>query len=255
MKKLPLLLTAAILLLGVQPASAIFISDTFGDLYDLDVSTNTSTLIGNNGLGVDFIDIALDPISGILYGTTSGALLASIDTTTGVGTVIGSTLFGMTGLTFDSSGTLFGSGATSLYTVNTTTGAGTVVGDTGYLSSGDLAFDSSGNLFMSAKGLGDQLISLNSTTGAGTLIGPIGWSGVFGLNFADSTLYGFAGGGWTLTIDTSTGAYTSFVSNGIFSTGAEGSVGGVESVPDTGTTLALLGLALAGLVALRRRFG
>ncbi|MDX2463530.1 MAG: PEP-CTERM sorting domain-containing protein [Porticoccus sp.] len=232
-----------------SPAHAVFIGDGSGNLYDLDVSTNTSTLIGNSG--VTMFDIALDPISGTLYGVTGGGSLMSIDTTNASTTLIGSTA-SVNGLTFDSSGVLYGTGGSSLVSIDTSTGAFSLLGNTGYTSSGDIAFDSSGNLFLSATG-GDQLIDITSTLlgGSGSLIGNIGFSGVYGLNFDSfDTLYGFTSAGSTLTIDTTTGAGTAIAMNGIATYGADG-VGGV-SVPEP-SILALLSIGLVGLGFARKK--
>ena len=233
------------LLMTLNPARAVFIGDGSGNLWSLDVSTNISTNLGNSGVGT-FVDIAQDPTSGNLYGITGGSLF-SINSANGAGTLIGLTGAGANGLTFDSAGTLYASGS-SLYTINLGTGAGTVIGGIGFSSSGDIAFDSSGNLYMSATG-GDRLVSLNTTTGAGTLIGNIGFGGVYGLNYTNSTLYGFTSGGTTIGINTTTGLGTFLANNGINTFGADGA-GGV-TVPEP-SIIALFGLGLLGLGFARR---
>lgn len=232
-------------------AHAVLIGDNAGNLIDLDVTTNTSTLIGNGG--VVMFDIAMDPLSGNLYGVSGSGYLYNINYTNGAVTAIGYT-GGVNGLTFNNSGTLFGTGGSRLYTINTTTGSSSLVGNTGYSSSGDIAFDNSGTLFMSATGSGgDLLVTLDPNTGAGTLLGNTGYAGVYGLNYSNSTLYGFTLGGATLALDRLTGAGTFISFNGIHTNGADG-VGGVTTtgVPESSSVILML-LGLAGLTLTRRK--
>ncbi|MDJ0807991.1 MAG: PEP-CTERM sorting domain-containing protein [Gammaproteobacteria bacterium] len=251
-KRFLAVLAVPVFFMMVNPAQAVFIGAGNGNLYQLDVTTNTSTLLGNSGSAM--FDIALDPITDVLYGVSGGGTLVSIDKTNASSTAIGGTGSFINGLTFDSSGILYGSGGSGLYTIDLVNGAASFVGSTGFTSSGDLAFDTNGNLFMSATGGtgGDRLISVNSASGTGSLIGDIGFSGVYGLNFAGATLNGFTSSGLSLVIDTLTGVGTQIAVNSINTFGADG-VGGV-SVPEPATLLIMAtGLAGIGFAGRKKR--
>jgi hypothetical protein len=69
-----------------------------------------------------------------------GGALYSVSTNNATAALIGNTGAFINGLTFNSSGTLLGSGGTRLFSVNLVTGAAATVGSTGFNSSGNLAF-------------------------------------------------------------------------------------------------------------------
>ncbi len=235
---------------GVTSAHATLIGDSTGDLWDYDVSTDSATLIGNSGV---MFDIALDPISDILYGVTGGSRLYFIDQSTASTSLIGNTAAFINGLTFSKDGTLYGTGSNRLYTIDLATGSANLIGAGSYSSSGDIAFDDSGNLYLSSTtGAGDSLWSLDTSTGIGSLLGPTGFNNVYGLNYANSTLYGFTSSGFTIALDTLTGVGTSVSTNGIQAFGADGA-GGVTNVSES-SSIALFALGLIGLGLLRKKY-
>lgn len=118
-------------------------------------------------------------------------------------------------LAFSSEGVLYtGVDGNKLATVDTTTGKASIIGSlgAGYSFSGDLAFAPDGRLFASVSGqdIHDELLLVNPQTGAGTPVGNIGFRKVFGLQFVGGTLYGVSEGSPSslIAIDTATGRGT-----------------------------------------------
>ena len=112
---------------------------------------------------VSLSDLAVSA-SGTLYGIDFGSDLYRIDPATGDATDIGPTGYAVNGLVVSPTGTIYASGNDCLITIDPTTGAGTLVGSPQYTSSGDLAFDASGDLYMTAIGTssGDQLVQFET---------------------------------------------------------------------------------------------
>ena len=171
------------------------------------------------------------PGTGTLYGTSaSGGNLISINTQTGVGTIIGPigafvvpalAVHPLTGVLYAGQG----AGNANIYTVNPATGVGTLLGPTGlaFAAVGDLAFSPSGVLYASVNIVGDggsgsdNLATINLSTGAATVIGPYGGAldGMEAISFdSGGQLWGardgHAGTGTPglYTINTTTGAAT-----------------------------------------------
>ena len=256
MKPFRTLASAAAALLvaaGAQAAPIGFATDVRFDLYRVDFGTATAALIGNTG--AFFEGIALGP-NGTLYGTTSGGVLYSINSTTGAATSIGNTGLGnIEGLDFNGN-TLLGvnfSSMPSVYSINLTTGAATLVANadtnTGLVRS--MAVLDANTILIRGDANTNTLFSMDLTSGAVTAIGTQA-NRIYGMDFlSNGGLYGLSENGLVFSISAGTGALTQIGDTGdqfwLSLTNAS-----AESVPEPGT-LALLGLGLAGLAATRRR--
>lgn len=236
----------------VTSANATLIGTSSGELWDHDVSSNTPNFIGFTGV---MFDIALDPVTNFLYGIKGNGYLYLIDQTNGNTTQIGDTDKFINGLTFDQNGVLFASGDNNLYTINVSSAVATLMGSDGYQSSGDIAFDDSGSLYLSSMGTSsDSLWLLDPNTGLGTLLGSTGYNNVYGLNYANNILYGFTESGYTISLSTVDGSGTFLNNNDLFTYGADG-VGGVINVNEpTGIILlAILILSLGCFIRLKQK--
>jgi len=198
---------------GTTTFSTVLGAGRDGNLYGVVPDSGATVFIGR--LPAVMSDVA--SFNGLLYGisapTTFGSsVLYSINPNTGGGTVIGDTGVALNALVFGADGTLYGAGSDSLYAISPSTGSSTLLGSgTGpgtYNSSGDLAFDGAGKLYLTSSGSssGDKLLSLDPSTGQGVAIGNTGFTNVYGLVYLNGTMYGFSIGGQVVTINLSTGA-------------------------------------------------
>lgn len=185
--------------------STLFASDANGNLGTIDTNQSpldaTAHVIGN--MGVVMADIAFSP-QGALYGVDNTSNLYRINPSTAQVTYIGPLGIFVNSLAFSASGTLYAA-SDSLWTVNTSTGSVTLIGGLGgFQSAGDLVFDDTGSLFMTATS-GD-LVQVDPTAASFRDIGPIGDTEVWGLAYGDHTLYGLtADSNSVITIDPITG--------------------------------------------------
>ena len=215
-------LAAAVLVGGVGTAQAdIFIDDSTGAIYDVDVGTRAATLFATPD--VTMRDIAF--VGNVLYGIDESKLYTidptdpSNSTTTPVGDLASSgDNTGMNALFYDGA-TLFGMSFTQsdLFTI-ATSGTGplaTAVGfDWDFTSEGDIEQSTtSGNLYVTTTTDGSATSSdFNEITKIGTTpVGGVsfdtGVNDVWGLAYFGSTLYGAAGSN-LYTIDPNTTTVT-----------------------------------------------
>lgn len=195
----------------VVSSTALYLSDFS--------ATGSDSLVGTiraaNGVPVDVTDIAVAP-NGAAF-VISFDRLFSIHLGSGIVTPISlSTLSGVNALTTDASGNLWAAAAGdgALYRVSSFSGAATLIGrfGSGWVSSGDLAFDSSGALWATARRPGDAfdtLVTVNTSTGVAASRGAFLPSGIYGLIFANGTLYGLSSSTSSLyTVNPTTGVAT-----------------------------------------------
>ena len=183
--------------------------DATGTLFTLNVGSGQTHTIGRTG--VTLYDIAADR-RGNVFGVDSRSSLYKINKTTAKATRVGSVGTFVNALTFAPNGDLLAAGRNQLVKINTGTGRGTVLGNLGgNTSSGDLAFDSSGRLFLSTTR--NELVRVNSARGGATRVGAIGFRDVYGLVFAGGKLYGMSNSSeraFTISTSTGRGTQTSF---------------------------------------------
>jgi hypothetical protein len=164
------------------------------DIYKIDAETGYAVAVTHTDIE-GLIAIEFDT-SDVLYGYSSdNSGLYTIDLNTGHSTLIGNSMYGLRGLSFNPiDNSLWGSYFNELYSIDANDGSYTYVGPANLnYPLTDIAFDIAGNLFGTSGGNmeeDNQFVSLNTETGQGTIIGEIGYRSVSGLDFYTAPLEG-----------------------------------------------------------------
>jgi hypothetical protein len=185
------------------------------NLYCIELSSATPTLIGNTGVFLEAI--ALTPDGTALFGTSAGGLLYHIDPATAIATLVGNTHIGdIEGLHFLND-TLLGvrlRTRPTIYSIDPATAVATAVVTLDEATGAARAMtvlDANTLLLVTDNPNGNALRTADLTTGATTFIGNITTNATFvpGLDFGiDGNLYALDSSGNVLLVDPATAAAT-----------------------------------------------
>jgi hypothetical protein len=194
----------------MSSAPTIYAASQTGELFTLNLGTGHTHNIGD--MHVTMFDIAINKKNGQMYGVDSTSNLYKIDKSNAHVTRVGPVGHFVNALTFSATGSLFGAGYNDLYRISTSSGHGTTVGSMGSnQSAGDLAFDSTGNLYLTTTA--NKLIKVNPSNAHTTTIGSIGYNEVFGLGFDNGVMYGLSDAtdqAFKISLSTGRGSYLSY---------------------------------------------
>jgi hypothetical protein len=122
-------MVVVLLATGISRADLVGYVATWSEVYLTDFS-GTNTSLGQSGI-VDIRAIDISPIDGILYAADDSGQLWTVDTATGVGSLIGNMGRRIDSMSFAPDGTLYAiHNGTSLRSINTSTAVATAVGST-----------------------------------------------------------------------------------------------------------------------------
>jgi sugar lactone lactonase YvrE len=200
---------------GTCPAAtgSIYLN-TSSDLYRFDPTSHQASRVGafNGPDGIfNMYDIAIDT-RGQLLGVSSGTLYV-IDPLTALCTSVGTLDNSANGLTFLPDGRLVAAGS-NVEILDASTYAVQRTFTSSYTSSGDIIALPDGQLYWTVQGgNGDSLVRINPANGAMTNLGSTGYSAIYGLGYANSTLFGFNSGHY-LIINQTNGSATAGAASG-----------------------------------------
>lgn len=239
------------------------IRETDNTLISIDTISLAYTVIGPTGVSGNFAGLAYDVLSDTLYYVPGrgNENLYTVNRSTGAATLVGSHgIPDLFGLEFDaSSGTLYGSqlaGGSGLYSLDTATGAATVINAAMANPIGALALDTSRDQLLGMRDGAGVLWQIDRASGAQTLVATPGNQNNSGLAYDHDAdlLWNIDFIGFLFKIDPNAGYARTEVMLGL---GSHDGLAYVSSqaqqpVPEP-STLALLGLSLAGMIAARSR--
>lgn len=217
-----MLLSSFCVFIGTASASTLYLNTPSGILFSFDTETGKREEVSSSKRTMS--DSAY--LNGNLYGADYRSIYSVAED--GSSSVISSGFDdGISSLTAYR-GSLYAASQTTrnIYSIDPETGLVSTVGSSEWGIHGDLAFDSSGNLYGTVSKAGENnsyLARYDLATGASSLLGDIGFRKVDGLTFVDGKLVGVTENGYVLDINTASGAGIKFAESGCRTWGVAGS--------------------------------
>jgi PEP-CTERM motif len=257
---------AVLLSAGLAQASALYATSFGGatsQLYTVDPTTGAVALVGTVDAQVgDLTSLGGSTLMGVDLGSRNalvtidpltGGLLSTVGITGARGAITSIAADPTTGKLYGNTTTGFG-GDDQLYLIDPTSGVATLLGAIGFRDVYALGFTQGGEL-LGISNSTEQLLSLSVLSGLGTAIGATGSNLQYDIASRpeDDLLFGLSSLDMGLkTYDTTTGAASAVGPYGVSVNLAGLAFLGSATVPEP-STLAILGLGLAGLGVTRRR--
>ena len=189
-----------------EPASEPIYVHTGESLWSWDAvgdAVHVGDFYDNGELVEDITDVAID-LDGRFWGVSDDTLYRIYPDSAEVWPVAKLEVY-LAGLTFVSDGRLVGAGD-GVWEIDTTDGTlSPIVPEGEYETSGDIVGLPDGLLYWTVWG-GDGLVTVDPDSGDTRWVGAIGVERIFGLGYADDSLFGFTSEGDAVRIDTETAA-------------------------------------------------